>query len=137
MRTRAIFVVAAALVLCAAALLSQQVLYERLVVPHLAGIQEVPIAWWLGVAAPVLVTGVLLGCLARSWPEALLVAALGALGLHVYGQWLAESGRPGWHKNLAVEAPLEYWTLGLVQVFLVLAVLTFTGRAWRKTRAAS
>jgi hypothetical protein len=43
-KVRAAFVVGIALVVVAAAMLSQQVLYEWLVVPRLVGLRHVPVA---------------------------------------------------------------------------------------------
>ena len=69
--------------------------------------------------------------------ETLVAAILGTLGLQTYGLWLAQTGRPGWFKSFAVEAPLEYWTLGTLQVLLLVVVLASTGYVCRKTTTAS
>ena len=136
-RVRATFTAGAALVTVAAAIFSQQALYEWVVVPRLPGLRQVPVAWWLGLAAPVILAAVVSGWLARSWGETLMAAALGALGLQAYGLWLAQAGRPGWYKSFAVEAPLEYWTLGTLQVLLLVVVLASIGHACRKIPKAS
>ena len=137
MRVRVSFVVAAALAPVAAAMLSQHVAYETLVVPQLASVRHVSVVWWVGVAAPVILAALVGGWMAKSWREVVAAAALGAVGLQGYGQWLAQTGRPGWYKSFAVEAPVEYWTIGLLQVFLLLVVLESTGHACRKTRTVS
>ena len=134
---RTTFVGGAAVVTVAAAVLSQQVLYEWLVVPRLAGLRQVSVAWWLGLAAPIILVALISGWLAKSWGEPLVAAILGTLGLQTYGLWLAQTGRPGWFKSFAVEAPLEYWTLGTLQVLLLVVVLASTGHACRKTTTAS
>jgi hypothetical protein len=85
----------------------------------------------------VTLTGLLLGWLAKSWGETLVAAILGSLGLQIYGLWLAQTGRPGWYKSFAVEAPLEYWTLGTLQVLILIGVLASTGHVCRKTAPAS
>jgi hypothetical protein len=131
-RGRATFVLGAALVTVAAAMLSQQVLYEWLVVPRLADVRHVPVAWWLGLAAPVILSALISGWMARHWDETLAAAALGAFGVQAYGQWLAQTGRPGWYKSFAVEAPLEYWTLGSLQLLLLIVVVASTGHACHK-----
>ena len=136
-RVRATFVLGAALVTVAAAMLSQQALYEWLVVPRLGGIRQVPVAWWLGLAAPVTLAALISGWTAKSWAETLVAAALGAFGLQAYGQWLAQTNRPGWYKSFAVEAPLEYWTLGSFEVLLLVVVLASAGHACRKIPTAS
>ena len=134
---RATFVGGAALVTVAAAVLSQQVLYDWLVVPRLAGPRQVSVACWLGLAVPVILVALISGWLAKSWGETLVAAILGTLGLQTYGLWLAQTGRPGWFKSFAVEAPLEYWTLGTLQVLLLVVVLASTGYVCRKTTTAS
>ncbi len=136
-RVRTTFVLGAALAIAAAAMLSQQALYEWLVVPRLAGIRQVPLAWWLGLAAPVTIATLISGWASKSWVETLVAAAFGAFGLQAYGQWLAQTGRPGWYKSFAVEAPLEYWTLGSFQVLLLVVVLAAAGHACRKISTAS
>ena len=136
-KVRTTFVVGAALVTVAAAMLSQHALYEWIVVPKLESVRQVPIAWWLGVVAPIVLASLVAGWKARSCQETLTIAALGAVGLRVYEKWLAENGRPGWYKSFAVEAPLQFWTLGLLQVFVFLVVLASIGHAWRRKRAAS
>jgi len=134
---RATFVGGAALVTVAVAVLSQQVLYDWLVVPRLAGPRQVSVACWLGLAVPVILVALISGWLAKFWGETLVAAILGTLGLQTYGLWLAQTGRPGWFKSFAVEAPLEYWTLGTLQVLLLVVVLASTGYVCRKTTTAS
>jgi hypothetical protein len=134
---RATFVGGAALVTVVVAALSQQVLYEWLVVPRLADLRQVPVAWWVGLAAPIIIVALTSGWLAKSWGETLVAAILGTLGLQTYGMWLAQTGRAGWFKSFAVEAPLEYWTLGTLQVLVLVAVLTLIGHACRRKTAAA
>ena len=134
---RATFVGGAALVTVAVAVLSQQVLYDWLVVPRLADPRQVSVACWLGLAVPVILVALISGWLAKFWGETLVAAILGTLGLQTYGLWLAQTGRPGWFKSFAVEAPLEYWTLDTLQVLLLVVVLASTGYVCRKTTTAS
>jgi hypothetical protein len=131
---RATFVLGAALVTVTAAMLSQQVLYEWLVVPRLAGIPHAPVTWWLGLAAPITLAALISGWTARSWAETLAASAPGAFGWQVYGQWLAQTGQPGWGKSFAVEAPLLYWTLGTFQMVLTIFAVASAGHACRKSR---
>jgi len=88
-------------------------------------------------AVPVILVALISGWLAKFWGETLVAAILGTLGLQTYGLWLAQTGRPGWFKSFAVEAPLEYWTLGTLQVLLLVVVLASTGYVCRKTTTAS
>lgn len=132
MRVRATFVVVAALVTVAAAMLGQYALYECLVVPHLATVRQVPVVWWLGVAAPLILAALAVGGMARSWREMLAAAALGAVGLQAFGWWLAQTSRPGYYKSFAVEAPFYYWTIGLLEAFLLLVVLESAGLLARR-----
>src|SRR5688572_25961839 len=88
----------------------------------------VPLLWWFGVEAPVIVATLTCGWMAKSWRDALAAAALAALGLQAYLYWAATTGRPGLQKSFAIEAPLYYWTGGVVTVFLLLLVPFFLAR---------
>ena len=138
---RLTFVAAATLAILAAAIASQQVLYEGLVVPRLSGLPAVPLLWWFGVEAPVIVVTLTCGWMARSWRDALAAAALAALGLQAYLYWAATTGRPGLQKSFAIEAPLYYWTGGVMTVFLLLLVPILLARighaGLRRSTAAS
>jgi hypothetical protein len=124
-----LFITGAALGVVASAAVSQQLLYEMLVIPRLSHVSAVPLLWWLIVAAPIVVVALAVGRKAGSWPESLAVAALGAVGLQAYLHWAAASGRPGLHKSLAVEASLYHWTAGVLTMFLLLSVPIVLARA--------
>jgi hypothetical protein len=134
-------IIIAALGMVAAAAVSQQLLYEKLVVPRLSGLSAVPFLWWLGVALPVLVVALALGWVAKSWLESFTAAGIAAVGLQAYVHWAAVTGRPGLQKSFAVEAPLHHWTVGVLTISLVLSlpiVLARIGHARvRKFKAAS
>jgi len=119
---RVLFSIAAAFGMVAAAALSQQLLYEKLVVPRLSGLSAVPLVWWLGLALPVLVVALALGWVAKSWFESFTAAGLAAVGLQTYVHWAAASGRHGLQKSLAVEGPLCHWTVGVPAMFLLLSL---------------
>src|SRR5688500_17237832 len=122
------FVVSAALLIVTAGV-GQQALYEKLVVPTLPHVDHVPAIWWAVLGTPLILTGLGSGWMARCWSETLAIAGLGAFGLRVFGEWAAQCGRPGSYKGVAIEAPLEYWTLGFLSVFLLLLILIVL--AWR------
>lgn len=76
----------------------------------------------------------ILGWLARSWAEVLLMTGLGGLGLNLYAYWLARTGQPGWHKSYVVEWPLFNGTVGLLYMLLVIVVVASAGHGLRKNR---
>jgi hypothetical protein len=122
----------------AATAVSQQLLYERLVVPRLSELGAVPLAWWFGLALPVVIVALGVGWMARSWSESFTVAALAAVGLQAYLHWAAVTGRPRLHKSLAIEAPLCHWTSGVLTMFFLLSlpiILARIGHAsWRRSK---
>jgi hypothetical protein len=125
MRTRFIGLSVLAILAAAAA---SQFLYEALLVPRLSGIvAAVPLHWWLALSAPALLTVLGCGWFTRSWREALTVAALAAVALQLGIHVAALSGRAGWHKNFAIEAPLYHYTVGVASIFLFLVVLIGLG----------
>jgi ankyrin repeat protein len=138
---RVSFTIGAAAGIVAATAVSQPLLYERLVVPRLSGLSGVPLVWWLGLALPVLLVALSLGWMARSWSQSFAVAGLAAVGSQAYLHWAAASGRPGLHKSLAIEAPLDHWTVGVLAMFLLLSLPIVLARigheSVRRSKAAS
>jgi hypothetical protein len=133
--------IGAAVGIVAATAVSQQFLYERLVIPRLRDLSAVPLVWWLGLALPMVIAAVSVGWMARSWSESFTVAALAAVGIQAYLHWAAVTGRPGLHKSWAIEASLYHWTAGVLTMFFLLLlpiVLARIGHAsLRRSKAAS
>jgi hypothetical protein len=121
------FTVAAVAALVTAAV-GSQVLYELLVVPQLSTIARVPVLWWIGVGAPLIVAAVVFGWLTTSLREGFATAGLAALAIQAVIQLAAWMGRPGWHKSFALEAPLDHWTLGVLSSFALLSVPVIMGQ---------
>jgi hypothetical protein len=112
-----------------AAAVASQLLYEAFLVPRLETVVAVPLHWLLGVGAPVIIAVLACGWFAKSWRETLSVAALSAGALQAAVHVAAWSGRPGWHKSFAIEAPLYHWTVGVLPVLALLSAVVVLGRA--------
>jgi hypothetical protein len=95
-----------------------QALYEWHVVPQLPNLQSVPLHWWAGLMLPSVLGVLLPAALVRSRTCFVRATFFGGLASHLLATLLAWAHRPGRSKSLALEAPAEWWTLGLLLHFV-------------------
>lgn len=109
------------------AVLCDQILYKQLLVPRLPELQYVPTIWWFGVFSPILLCCLIIGATSKSYLEPLYIALPTAILYRIYGYIAAVTHQPGYHKSLAIEAPLKYWTIDLILAVLVFTILLGLG----------
>jgi hypothetical protein len=125
------YTVGAAVGLVIGTIVSDAVVYRLFVVPRLGEQQLVPVSVWLVGASPIIFAGLAGGALLTRWFHTVAGAALSAIAVQGYGHAAAVLHSPGWGKSLALEAPLEFWTIGLLLVVFAFGVLLLLGRVVR------
>jgi hypothetical protein len=121
-----------------AALVSQFVLYERVIVPLLPTVTSVPSWWWVLAAAPLGLVAVVVGWYARSVVGLIAATFALALGSQICTYWASITSRPGYGNQPLAEAdPLMFWTIGTVLSAIIFgipcAAVYFGRRAQKKT----
>jgi hypothetical protein len=125
------YAVGAAVALVIGTVVSDEVVYRFFVVPRLGEQQFVPASVWLVAVSPIILMGLLGGAFLTRWLHVVSGAVLSAIAVQGYGHAAAVLHSPGWGKSLALEAPLEFWTIGVLLVAVAFGVLLLLGRAVR------
>lgn len=125
------YTIGAAVGLVIGTIVSDAVVYRLFVVPRLGEQQFVPVSVWLVGASPIILAGLAGGAFLTRWLHIVSGAVLSAIAVQGYGHAAAVLHSPGWGKSLALEAPLEFWTTGLLLVVVAFGVLLLLGRAVR------
>lgn len=122
----------------AAQLVAELLIYGQWMVPALPRVSRVPLWWWAGMYAPVLVACVWGGVRVQRVRDAVALAVLMGLVTQVLKWALAHAGAPGHHKSAALEDPVAFWTTFHARVtggFLVLVLASqAVARVWRSRR---
>jgi hypothetical protein len=101
----------AALAIGGANLIAELGIYALVIVPRLGSVPRVPIVWWAGMYAPVLIACALVAWRLRSASE-VVAAALGSGIVAQIEKWgLALAHAPGHAKSLAFEDPARFWSV--------------------------
>lgn len=124
LRSAFLFTIAMAFAL----VLGYQIIYRTLIVPRLPNWNRVPLVWWILALLPVIAVCVIAGTKVKSFLEVCVLSLTGALCGNIYGYFVAVTNQPGLKKSLAIEAPVEYWTLDLLSNVLFVFVLLWTSR---------
>ena len=114
-------------VLLTSAAVLDQVLYETFVVPRLSEWQAVPMAWWLFVTSPILVTALAVGFYSANLKQLIAASAVAAILTASFHAWAANTGRPGHFKSFAIEAPIVFWLLTPLLSLIFFSVLMSAG----------
>jgi hypothetical protein len=125
------YTVGAAVGLVIGTVVSDQVVYRLFIVPRLGEQQFVPADVWLVGVSPIILMGLLGGAFLTRWLHVVSGAVLSAIAVQGYGHAAAVLHSPGWGKSLALEAPLDFWTTGVLLVVVAFGVLLLLGRAVR------
>lgn len=118
------FVILGSLAIGATVLISDQILYKHLIVPQLNRLHYVPYILWIGVFSPILLCGIIIGLITKNKRELIMVSILAAFLSVCYNHIAAATHQPGHLKSIAIESPIEFWTIGsLISMILYIVLL--------------
>ena len=108
------------LVVIAALFLRDHVIYPKLIISHLSSVQKVPISWWAGAATPVVIAWCVIGFRINSMKELMSHAAIASFAEHLHEHASTYTlGKYGYFKSLSIESPFFFWTIGLIESFII------------------
>ena len=118
------FIILGLLAICATVLISDQIIYKYLIVPQLNRLHHVPYTWWIGVFSPILLCGIIIGLKTKNKRELIIISILAAFLSVFYNHVAAATHQPGHLKSIAIESPIEFWTIGsLISIILYIVLL--------------
>jgi hypothetical protein len=104
---------------------SHFLIYKPLIVPRLPSLHAVPLLWWLGAFAPQLIVLLVFGIGLKSWRDLAILSIVASSIQQIFAYVLWTWNEPGHLKSF--ESPVFDWTLGLLVVTLMSAVLFSVG----------
>ena len=109
------------LLLLAASIFCNQVLYQSLIVPKLEVIPKVPLLWWAQVYLPIVIAFLYVGIKLRNNTEIFMVGLLGAFLNSFYVLWCMYSLQPGYRNQPII------WSASYVFTPIVLRFIFYMG----------
>lgn len=111
-----------------AAAIADFILYNKIIVPLLPGVNAIPLWWWGLQIVPIWMAALLLGWQALSVRELLAAAWAGAMGVQVYLYLASVTFRAGFQNQpLAETDPVMFWTVGSLTSWVLLTILYSMG----------
>lgn len=133
--------IAYTVILIAAVVISDQVFYKMILAPNLDKFNSVPVLHWTLVYSPIAVAMILIGVNIKSTGELFTVSIITSLVKSIYSAGAANLNQPGHVKALATEAPLIFWTLGVILAtilhLIVYAVIWKSAERFRSRKSTA
>ena len=104
---------------------SHFLIYKAHVLPQLPNLKSVPLSWWLGVFAPELIVFLFFGFSFKSWRELFVFSVVAGLIQQIFAYLMSNWNEPGYLKSY--ESAIFHWTIGIMAVSLISAVLFSIG----------
>lgn len=100
-------------------------IYKAHIVPQLPNLKSVPLSWWLGAFAPELIVFLIFGFSLKLWRELFIFSVVAGFIQQLFVYLMSNWNEPGYLKS--DESAIFHWTIGLVAVSLIAAVLFSIG----------
>jgi hypothetical protein len=104
---------------------SHFLIYKVYIVPQLPNLKSVPLSWWLGAFAPELIIFLIFGYSLKSWQELLVFSLIAGFIQQIFVYLMSNWNEPGYLKSY--ESAIFHWTVGLVVVGIISAILFSIG----------